>query len=230
MPAADDGFAMNEHLYMKFAILLVVVLGLASIGLLMRGWYHLRLWRIVRGGGYTGAGLVVLVMAVLGGFAILDLTGYQRLNSEQPVAIIRFHADGPATYIANLTSPDGIEGRYRLQGQDWRLDARVLKWRSWVERLGFAPLYQLRRLGGRYDSVTQARSQPHTVYELGSTHGLDVWIWVRRLHPFFADAEYGSSVYLPMAAGAEYRVTLSATGLIARPENRIARDALAGWR
>jgi hypothetical protein len=45
----------------------------------------------------------------------------------------------------------------------------------------------------------------------------------------FVDAVFGNAVYLPMADGARYQVTLGQSGLIARPLNESARDATKGW-
>ncbi|OBS08483.1 hypothetical protein Thpro_022733 [Acidihalobacter prosperus] len=206
--------------------LALILAGLAS---LWRGWHHLAARHPLRAGGHGGVGLVLVAAAGLAGFAALDLAGYQRLTVERPVAVIRFAAAGPVEFVAELVTPAG-RASYRLKGQDWQLDARVLKWRAWAALLGFEPLYQLRRLSGRYASVAAARRDPHTVYALARDRGLDVWRWSRRLHLPFVDAMYGSSVYLPMAAGAEYRVSLGATGLIARPANAAARQAVDAWR
>jgi hypothetical protein len=46
----------------------------------------------------------------------------------------------------------------------------------------------------------------------------------------FADALYGSAVYVPMAEGAEYAVTVSQSGLVVRPANDAARKSVGGWR
>jgi hypothetical protein len=43
------------------------------------------------------------------------------------------------------------------------------------------------------------------------------------------DALYGSATFLPMADGALYEIKVSQSGLVARPLNQAARDAVAGW-
>jgi hypothetical protein len=40
---------------------------------------------------------------------------------------------------------------------------------------------------------------------------------------------YGSATYLPMADGADYEVTVSQSGLVARPLNDAARLAVGAW-
>jgi hypothetical protein len=58
-----------------------------------------------------------------------------------------------------------------------------------------------------------------------------LWSVVHRHHtwlPWF-DALYGSATYLPMADGALYDIRVSPTGLVARPLNQAARDAVGTW-
>ena len=43
------------------------------------------------------------------------------------------------------------------------------------------------------------------------------------------DTSFGSGVYLPMADGAEYEVTLTQSSLVARPVNPAANAAVARW-
>ena len=43
------------------------------------------------------------------------------------------------------------------------------------------------------------------------------------------DSVYGSSVYMPAIPGAEYRITASISGLVARPLNQQAQGAVLEW-
>jgi hypothetical protein len=70
------------------------------------------------------------------------------------------------------------------------------------------------------------------VHELAQDPGVDFWSVARRYHQYLplADALYGSAAYVPMAEGAEYVVTVSASGLVVRPANDAARNAVGGWK
>jgi len=99
--------------------------------------------------------------------------------------------------------------------------------------IGFDTVYRLERLSGRYASVAAERSSPRSVHDLADdTTPVDIWSFVRQYHQYipFADALYGSAVYVPMSEGAEYAVTVSASGLVVRPGNDAARKAVGGWR
>jgi hypothetical protein len=108
----------------------------------------------------------------------------------------------------------------------------VLKWRAIGNLLGFDTVYRLERLSGRYGDIAQERSAPRTVHALAEEPGMDLWTLTRRYHQYvpLADALYGSAAYVPMAEGAEYAVTVSASGLVVRPANDAARQAVGGWK
>ena len=60
---------------------------------------------------------------------------------------------------------------------------------------------------------------------------IDLWQLVHDYHrwlPWF-DALYGSATYLPMADGALYDIKASPSGLLARPLNEAARNAVGNW-
>ena len=206
-----------------------VLLALAGLFGLRRGWGHLRQRRLLRAGAHGTFSSLLLAAGLLLGLGALNLSAYRQLFYERPVARISFQQLSGPEYVAHLRLPAGGTREYVLRGQDWVLEARVLKWRGWLELLGFQPQYQLRRLSGRYADIAQARSASHTVYALAPSRGFDAWARAGWLRKPLVDALYGSAVYLPMAPQAEYDVSLGRTGLIARPANAAARQALADW-
>ena len=46
----------------------------------------------------------------------------------------------------------------------------------------------------------------------------------------WVDALYGSVAYVPMSDGASYQVVVSQNGLVARPLNDAARQAVGAWK
>jgi len=167
------------------------------------------------------------------GFAVaLNLYTYQRLTFEQPVAQLQFSALGPRHYRATLRQPDGRLRIYDLRGDQWQLDARVLKWQPLANLFGFDALFRLDRLSGRYADAVAATRNPPSIHALNPREpGLDAWSMLQRLPrgSAFVDSEYGSATYMPMADNATYRVALTQSGLIARPDNRAARAATRRW-
>jgi hypothetical protein len=189
--------------------------------------------RLFRAKWFTAGSGLIFSLLFFAGAALLyaiasNLHTYSRLTYEQPVAEIIFEVRGVQRFQATLTQlPGGEMQVFMMNGDDWQLDARVLKWKSWATLLGLNAQYRLERLGGRYHDVEQERNAARSVYSLSENPGWDLWSWSVQ-HPKllpFVDSTYGSATYLPMADKARYRVTLSQTGLLARPVNNEANRA-----
>ena len=212
------------------AIVLVGLLVAVPLGVLaVRRLRHLRL---VGGTFYLGTGALVLAIALVAASLTLNLFTYARLTHEQQAARVSTRQLGERRYVATVQVPKEAARHYELAGDEWQIDARVLKWRGFATVIGLDTAYRLERLSGRYSDVAAERTAPRTVYSLAPEAGLDLWSLVRR-HPRYlplADALYGSAAYVPMAEAAEYDVSVSASGLVVRPANEAARRAVGGWK
>ncbi len=179
-------------------------------------------------------GLCLVTLAVLFVFVGLDLTSYEKILTDKPILTISFNKQEDQLYAATVVNIEaGGEENYAIHGDQWQIDARVIRWRGVFQMFGMKPGYRLERISGRYYSLEDERRKPRTIHPLSqSEYGLDTWLWVQengRLIPVF-DAVYGSATYLPMADGAIYQVSLSASGLVAKPLNRIAKQAVSQWQ
>lgn len=212
-----------------------VALVIAIFGLLLLALACQRLFsaRFLSAGGSAFMGLLLLALAALTFVVSLNFHTYARLTHEQPVAEIVFEARGPQRYRATLTQmPSGEMQVFVLAGDEWQLDARVLKWRSWANLLGLDAQYRLERVSGRYRDIGQERHDERTVYALSENPGLDLWNLTTQYPRWlpFVDAVYGSATYQPMAEGARYEVTITQSGLIARPINAAAETVAKEWQ
>lgn len=170
-----------------------------------------------------GVAAVVAVMA-------FDLYSYKQVLQEQPVATINFDKIEEQHYFAVLSDKNGREQRVELRGDQWQLDARIVKWKGYLAGFGLKPAYRLERLNGRYYDIEQETTEKRTAHSVHpSLYGVDVWQIIND-HPEWlpvVDAVYGSATYLPMKDGALFEISLSNTGLVARPVNQVARDAVS---
>lgn len=185
-------------------------------------------------GGCALHGLSSLVFFLAAGAVALlglNLATYDRLTREQLALRVQLAQVAVEQYNATLTFPSGEIRGYVLRGDDWQIDARVLKWHGFGNALGFDTAYRLERIGGRYRDIEQERTAARTVYALHAAERVDLWTLLRAWHSYipWADALYGSATYLPMADKADYEVLVSPTGLLARPLNGAARAAVGGW-
>lgn len=211
----------------------VAVVALLGLALLVSGWRRLVRRRLIAGSARGLMGLALLAAAALGALAALNLYTYHRLTHEAPVCELRLRAVAPQSYRVELVPANGTAAQvYDVRGDEWQIDARILKWRAFATWIGFDTLYRLERLSGRYRDLEKERTEPRTVYLLSDDRGLDVWSLARRYAGWLpvVDAVYGSSTYLPLADGARYTVTVSASGLVARAANEAAETAVREWR
>lgn len=146
---------------------------------------------------------------------------YQRLSDEVPIARLRFTELDPQRFQVSLASGDFCEPReFVIQGDQWRLDARFLKWKPWANLLGLDAQYRLDRLTGRYREIDLANAMPHSAHALGETPWLDIEKITRALGEYnvLLDTQFGSSAYEDIDTGRIYTVYRSQSGLVARSE------------
>lgn len=216
----------------------VLVIGVALLGallalpLLVAGLRRLRHLRLVRGTLFLLVGGIVLLLVTGAGLVAANLFTYARFTHEQVAARVTSRQLGERHFAVSLRSGSAPPKHFELRGDEWQIDARVLKWRGPGTLLGLDTLYRLERLSGRYGDVASERAAPRTVHPLAEEAGLDLWALTRRYQRYvpLADAMYGSAAFVPMAEGAEYVVTVSASGLVVRPGNEAARRAVGGWK
>ena len=220
------------------------VVGLLGLTLLVRGLGALFRGRFVGGLLGGGVGAALMAAATIASLLALDVQTYARLTYERPVATIQTRQLGPQYFEATVIQPGRGENLpaatnlYPLHGDEWRIEAQVLKWKPWANVLGLDAQYRLDRLSGRYRSIDQELNDERSVHPLsGGDVGpewlpwrLDAWEMARRYRRYVdaVDTLYGGAAYMPMADGAQYEVWITQSGLIARPANDAAREASAG--
>jgi hypothetical protein len=178
----------------------------------------------------------LLVLALAGVSAMLAVTLYQffRLTSDEPVARVVLREQAPRQFIAAAELPGQPPTEFTLRGDEWQIDARMVRWRLPALLAGVPPLYRLDRLSGRYTDPAVDQAAPRTVYALGPV-GIPDLASVKRRFPDwlpFVDVQYGSAAYMPMFDGARYRVFLDPRGaLFIRPDDPATAEGLKqrGW-
>jgi len=135
--------------------------------------------------------LLMLVTAAL--FATLSVStlGYRALTREEVVLRVTTTQTGPQRFDALVEFPDGNSEIYPLSGDEFYVDARVLKFKPIGNLLGLHTEYELDRISGRYRSIDDERDQPRTLYPLSDSKPVDLFS-LRRSYPWLAplvDAE-----------------------------------------
>lgn len=210
---------------------LIIVFALVGILCLFAAIRRMRRRRVLGGALIGATGLVLILLGAGAALIAANLLTYQRLSFEQPAAELQLTRIGEREFNAVLTYPGGEHANFALRGDEWQIDARVLKWHAFANLVGFDSLYRLERISGRYTRIEDERTQVRSVYSLNPPQRIDPWDLVHRYHSWvpWMDALYGSATFLPMADGALYEIKVSQSGLVARPLNQAARDAVGNW-
>ena len=220
------------------AALIGLVLFFKGFGALFRGRLFSGLLVGVGGAGFLTAAAIATLIA-------LDVQTWARLTYERPVAQVQTRQLGPQYFEVTLIQPGRGEDMpaaadlYPVHGDEWRIEAQVLKWKPWANMLGLDTQYRLDRLSGRYRSTDQEINAERSVHPLtgGDDYALpwriSTWDAARRYRRYVdaVDTLYGGAAYMPMADGARYEVWITQSGLVARPANDAARNASSGgWQ
>ncbi|HEY2336615.1 MAG TPA: hypothetical protein VGI18_04540 [Burkholderiales bacterium] len=225
-----DYLAQVDVRYLIVGIVLIgglLALPLAAIG--FRRLFHLR---VASGSLLLLLAALLVALGALGALGAASLRSYNRLTQEQDAARVAMRLVAPKVYSLTVQPTGERPQTYVIAGDEWQIDARLLKWRPLATIVGFDTVYRLDRLSGRYTDLAEERAAKRTVYGLAERTPVDFWQLARRYHDYLplADALYGSAAFVPMAEGAEYRVSVSPSGLVVRAANDAARKAVSGWK
>jgi len=209
-------------------VLLIVIALLVAIGLwlIVTGLAGVLRGRLLRGPLRAAFGAAAGALALALAAVSLNLHTYQRLDYERPVAWLEFQQVGPRQFQAIMKTADGEESAFGVQGDEWQLDARVLKWKGVGALLGLDPRYRLERFSGRYTAAVDEQRSVRSIYGLhDGEKGLDVWTLSQEYDRWLplVDTVYGSAAYMPMRDNARYSVVITEDGLVARVDG--ARSA-----
>lgn len=203
------------------AILAAVVLLVALVQLLAAR-QHVHHRHHLAATGHALLMLVLLVFGVFLGGLAMSVRGYRFLSEEVPVVQIDARILTPQRWELILSWPDGATREVTLAGDDFQVDAIVLKWKLPAMLAGLPPLYRLDRISGRYDDARQETTAPRTVIDFSEAGQGDLLDLRKQLPGWLpeVDTVFGSGAFLPLVDGGHYSVSLMRTGaLVARPDD-----------
>jgi len=167
-----------------------------------------------------GTSLTVLALAGIS-VALLysNIYTFNRLTDEAPIAKLRFTQLAPQKYAVELRSGDFCHPQtFVLYGDEWRIDARFLKWKPLANLVGLDAMYRLERLTGRYQAVSDENTNRHQAWRIGKQPDIDLFQYAKRDWTYWSpiDTFFGSSVYEAIDPAREYTVYRSQSGLLVR--------------
>ena len=217
---------MNPSPEMYYFIFLAAIL-LVSVFFFFRILTMLKkkkIWASCRNSSYLLFVLFLLISASLVGTNVLT---YHRLTHESPIATLYVEQLNKQTYRVELLQLENChKTSYVLRGDEWQMDARIIKWHGWANLLGLDASFQLDRISGRYQNIEQQGMNLPTVFALEERKKFDLW-GLKKEHQWlpWLDAKYGQSVFLAMKDNQSYWLYMTQNGLIARERNTHLQEA-----
>ncbi|QSP93776.1 multidrug transporter [Marinobacter salinisoli] len=177
-------------------------------------------------------GMAVFGVMTVGAYLLViafNLYSYQSLAGMQTVATVSTQEQGAQRWGVTFEARNAQPVVATLRGDQWQVDAKIIRFTGPLRWLGIGPAYRLERLGGRYTSLEQERDLPRSVIGLSDTVWADIWELDRQFDLPFVEGVYGNATFMPMRDGAAFDVRLSGSGLVAVPVNEEARKAVQYW-
>ena len=169
-------------------------------------------------------------MAVFGAvfFAGFFFQAYYVFNREEPVAkviITPIPQEQKNLITLELYKPkDNHEIRqFEVSGDQWMLEGDILKWKEWINFLGFHTRYRLTRLRGRYILTSDEQTKPREVYSLVEIEDHPLWGYLYRHGASlpFVSTVYGNAVFQSSDESSTFLVYTTTSGFLTR---RIEED------
>ncbi len=201
------------------------VLAFFALVALILAWSRRLAGHQLASAGHLALAIACATATAVTGSLASDFASYLRLDEQQPVAEMFFERTGSRQFRATLTRlPEGRMQVFELPGDQWRIDARTLRWKNEAARLEWASRYRLERLSTRDTSADTGLEASVAGFDLNEDRGADVWTrsregwaWSRQ-----ADAQVAYGPWRRMANGARFAVHLRDGKLYTEPSNEAA--------
>ncbi|CAB3726248.1 Uncharacterised protein [Achromobacter denitrificans] len=179
-------------------------------------------------------GLMLVLLGCVSGLLALSLVQFFRLTTDEPVARIEVRQQAEGQFQVEASAPGTGTRQYVLYGDQWQIDARVVRWKVPALMAGVPPLYRLERLSGRYSDAAREASATRSVHALDDWPAPDLGSLKKNFPNWFpfVDVQFGSGAYMPLFDGARYQVFLDPRGaLFIRPDGEATAEGLKrlGW-
>jgi hypothetical protein len=174
-------------------------------------------------------GLMLVALAAVCALLAASLVQFFRLTSDTPLLHISVAQHAPQQFVVTASTPDAQSHDYDLRGDQWQVDAQIVRWRLPALLAGVPPLYRFERISGRYQDASQEQTAIHTVYNFDDSTMPNLTELAHRFPDWlnFVDVQFGSATYMPLFDGAQYQIFLDPRGaLFVRPDGDKTAAAL----
>lgn len=173
-------------------------------------------------------GILALLFSIVG----IDLATYHQLTKQDMIFKVSIKETSPRHFDLTLQSKD-IDKTFQLQGDQWQIDFRLIRFTATSTLAGLSNLYQPSRLSNRYEAIEEERVKPKQYYSLRDAvfDRLDLWKFIKSYYSYLPgiDSAFGSSVYAPLKNNAEYEIFIGYAGVVVKATNQEGQSAIQQW-
>ena len=177
---------------------------------------------------FFSAAVLISMMGLVG----LDFTTYKQLTAQEAILKVKVNYLETGYYLVQLKSED-FEREFKLEGDQWQIDFRLIRFSPLVSLTGLSYLYQPSRISNRYASIEDQRNKTLHFYSLRDSQAMtpDLWDYFKNYSDILPmiDTTFGSSVFMPLEENAEYEILIGFSGLVVKAANEEGRLAVQQW-
>ena len=168
---------------------------------------------------------ILLWTAVFGTvfFAGLFFQTYYSFTREEPVAkvtITPIPQEQKNLITLELYKPKKNHEilQFEVSGDQWMLEGDILKWKNYINFLGFHTRYRLTRLRGRYIRTSDELTKPTEIYSLVDREDHPIWGYLYRHGDSlpFVSTVYGNAVFQNSKEPSAFLVYTTTSGFLTR--------------
>jgi hypothetical protein len=207
----------------KPLVILTVIFAILSVVFFFVSIRAFRKKHVIRTTTNTLLALLLLSLSTLFATLTVSTQGYRAFTREELVASVTTRRLSEQRFEARVRFPDGSDTTFLLAGDEFYVDAHILKWKPLANVVGLHTDYELDRISGRYFDLEDEQANPRTLFSLSTSKPLDLF-HLRRRHPllgWLVDAEYGSGTFVATDDQALFDVLVSTSGLLVRKKGSL---------
>ncbi len=176
-------------------------------------------------------GLLALAATLVLAFSVQDIFTFRTAEQERTLVTLSFREQEPHMFQVDMQEMNGDLRTVNLQGEQWQLNVRMLKWTPLFTAMGFRSGYRFDSIQGRYLVMEMDKLVTQVPEALSVSEYVDVWRFLSDKSERFSSVQalMVSPGFIPMADGAMFEVALSGSNLTAKPLNDAAKAAMAHW-
>lgn len=173
-------------------------------------------------------GMGFLAAAVAGGYVIFDMMSFKVAKTDAPLITLNIQKKEEQRFDVDVKGEGIKAGLYDVLGDQAEFKIQMLYWSGPAVQAGLKTAYRVEGLEGRFLSLEQERNVDKTQHPLKSDPFIPFWK-IMNQSPFlpFIRATYAEGVYIPLAEGASFSLSLEGDEIVINPDNEAAKSAMA---